>query len=156
MVATTERRLCKSLREVLGPLNAGEAVPQCEQFREFLSNLEYYVPSLFVELHPEWQSIALDGIIPLFTRKTADNEVEILGHCILIADQTLTPIHLRMRIGETEDDITWLECRVGQRGMQRVPYERMIEASKVLYSLNSPVDDLYWIYRVTYGEPRRS
>ena len=156
MVTTDERRLCQSLRDVLAPLNAEEAIPQSEQFREVLSDLEYFVPSLLVELHPEWQSIALDGIVPLFARKTANNAAEILGHCILISDQTLTPIHLRMQIAETEDEISWLECRVGQRGMQRVPYERMVEASKVLYAMNSPIDEMDWVYRVVFGEPRRS
>ena len=41
---------------------------------------------LLSEIYPDWCD-GLDGIYPAVTRKTADNEIEIIGLCCLLRDQ---------------------------------------------------------------------
>jgi hypothetical protein len=97
---------------------------------------------------------SLDGIYPVLARKTGEGEMELFGQCILISDQTLTPLHLRLQVGPTEDEVSWLECRLGERGergMVRTPYESQDRAFKRLYALEGKADAIDWVYKVTFG-----
>jgi hypothetical protein len=114
-----------------------------------LLGLEYFLPGVLREIHPEWNEQSLDGIFPVFARKTAEGEAEIYGQCILITDQTLTAIHVRLQIDASKDEISWLECRLGemdQDGMVRRPYK-----FPRLYDLVATPDMVDWPYKVTFG-----
>src|ERR1022692_459377 len=138
MVASkAEAIISRSLRTILADLPMGADIPDTEAFRQaVLSGLEWWLPGVIGEIHPEWLRMALDGIYPVVARKTVDGEAEIFGQCIFIDDQTLTPIYLRLQIAHTKDEISWLECKVGKRlegkpsetsehGMVRLPYQSL-------------------------------
>lgn len=121
-----EQSVCCYLRAVLEPLANGEWFENPLLVRE-ISGLEYYLSNVLSESYPEWRHESLDGIFPFVARKLGPREVEIVGYAILITDQALAPIHVRLGIAAHTDEITWLECLLGklQNGMMvRRPYRR--------------------------------
>lgn len=122
-----------------------------------LSSLEYFIPDVLAEVHYEWRREGLDGVLPLRARKVSELEAELVGHCILISDQTVVPFHLRLQIDPSEDKVSWLELRLGQRGergMMRTPYDTLPASGKLLQVLENATDRIQWTYEVTYGERR--
>ncbi len=155
MASRLEQDLSRSIRAVLADLPDGARIPDSEEFREVNLGLEYFLPEVLREIHPEWRHESLDGIIPLVARRTRQGEAEIVGLCILISDQTLTPLHLFLQIAPSVDEVSWLECRLGEKGkhgMVRTPYDKM--SSKRLYALEGNADGIEWVYKVTFGERR--
>lgn len=155
----TEESIARSLRTILDKLPTGAIIEPSDELREYFSGLEYFVPQVLREIHPEWNHESLDGFLPKVARKTGEGEAEFFGHCILISDQTLTPIHLCLQIDLTEDEVLWLVCKLGERGddgMMRVPYESIMEAYKRLISLGDHPDKIDWVYKVTFGHRRPS
>lgn len=99
MASRIEEKIARSLRAVLADLPHGACIGDSEQFQEVLSGLGFFLPQqLMNEVCPEWNQESLDGILPMVARKTAEGEAEILGLCILISDQELKPLHVRLPI----------------------------------------------------------
>lgn len=93
----------------------------------------------------------MDGIFPEIAVKTAHHEANIAGLCILISDQTLTPIHIRLRAAVSSDAIVSLKCCLGEsgpNGMVRVPYGSN-RVSKI--AVANRLDVIEWTYRVMFG-----
>jgi hypothetical protein len=153
MASAIEEDIICLLRTALAPLPVGSVILESEYFRAALCCLESYLVALLRGINAEWKHESLDGILPLTSRKTGEQEVEIVGHCILITDQSLTPIHLRLQISSTDDEISYLECRLGERGeagMKRTPYTSSFPASKRL--LAGDIDNVDWFYKVGFGQ----
>ena len=159
MVSRVEENISRSLRAVLADLPAGASIGDSEQFRELLSGLEFFLPQqVLSEIYTEWTRESLDGILPCLARKTGEGEAEILGLCILISDQTLTPLPVRLQVAASTNEVSWLECRLGERGkhgMVRTPYESSSAVAKRLYALDGKADRIEWVYKVTFGKRRR-
>lgn len=118
--------------------------------------LEYYLPGVLRECHPEWRHESLDGVMTALANKLGDHEAEIYGLCILISDQTLAPLHLRIQVDAQDDTINWLECRLGEQtleGMRRVAYDSPDSLYKKLHSMTlaANVDLIDWAYKITFG-----
>lgn len=158
MVSSVEQRLSRSIGQILADLPNGATIADSEHLQKVLSELEYFIPEVLRELHPEWKHESLDGIIPLVARKTNEGEAEFLGECILITDQTLTPLHLRVQVTPAGDGISWLELRLGelsQHGMVRTPYASASTTPKRLYKLlEQGPDAISWAYKVKFGDRR--
>jgi hypothetical protein len=155
MASRTEEAVSRSLRSILDGLADGAAIEDSEDLRDLLSGLEFFLPSVLGEVHREWKDDSLDGVFPAVARKTGPNEAEIIGLCVLISDQTLTPIHVRRRGSASGDAIEWLECNVGERGkgkggMLRIPYNSMSGKQPISVAERAGVID--WAYRVGFGE----
>jgi hypothetical protein len=155
MASKTEETIGRSLRSILDGLADGEAIGDSEGFRSVLSGLEFFLPAVLGEIHGQWRDESLDGILPAVARKTGPGEAEIIGLCILISDQTLTPIRVRLQVSPSGDEIAWLECNVGQRGdgkagMARTPYNAM--SGKQLVLVAQRPNDINWAYRVGFGQ----
>jgi hypothetical protein len=158
MTSALEQSISRSLRAILADLPDNASIGDSEQFREVLSGLEFFLPhQVLNEIYPEWNHESLDGILPLVARKTGNGEAEIFGLCIIISDQTLTPFHVRLQVAAFGDEVSWLECRLGERGKQgmvRTPYESSSAAAKRLYALDGKADLIDWVYKVTFGHRR--
>jgi hypothetical protein len=158
MASRAEQSISRSLRAILADLPDGASIADSEQFREALSGLEFFLPhQVLNEIYPEWNYESLDGILPLGARKRGEGEAEIVGLCILISDQTLTPLHVRLQVAASTDEVSWLECRLGERGkhgMVRTPYESSSAVAKRLYALNGKPDLIDWVYKVEFGHRR--
>ena len=91
MTSKAEEIASRSLRSVLGGLHVGANIDDSPEFRDALSGLEWFLPTVVAEIHPEWTGESLDGFYLHVAQKTGDREAEILGLCCLLSDQTLTP-----------------------------------------------------------------
>ena len=154
MASKSEEHAAHWLRAVLAPLDDGSPIYQSEEFKNALVGLEWFIPEVLGEIHPEWNDESLDGILPAYARKIAAEELMVAGGCILISDQTVVPMHLRLKIGTSADQITWLECRLGERGddgkMKRMPYDSW--SAKKLMAAAEELDSIDWVYKVKFGE----
>jgi hypothetical protein len=124
-MSKAEARASGSLRILLADLPVGASIGDSEQLRDFLGSLEFFLPAVLQEIHPEWKSESLDGFLIHSAQKTGDQEAEFIGHCILITDQTTTPFHLRTQIASSTDEVSWLELKLGEMGRDgivRRPY----------------------------------
>jgi hypothetical protein len=156
MTLRREESVSRSLRAILSGVANGIEIEDSEQFRDFLLGLEFFLPDVLREIHPEWNDESLDGFLPYSVRKTADQEVEIIGHCILISDQTTTPFHLRLQLAADVDEVSWLELKLGERGesgMVRRPYSNPPSLKRVA-TLKDGKDTIDWVYKVAFGQRR--
>lgn len=154
-----EQMIARSLRPILKDLEIGAPIGYSASFREVLSGIEWFLPGVIGEVHPEWIGMTLDGIDPWSARKTGESEIEIFGYCIFIDDQTVTPVHLRLQLAARNDEVSWLECRVGEpgpRGMVRTPYSQSVNLLKRIYRKEGVPESLEWVYQVTFGTRRQS
>ena len=150
MTSRSEQTISTSLRTILAGIPIGTLIEDSAEFRDVLSGMEFFLPAVFREIHPEWRHEGFDGILPIVARKVADGEIEIMGHCILISDQTVVPINLCLQISPCVDEVSWLECRlgeVGERGMIRTPYNHK-------HFPGLPTATIDWAYNVTFGARR--
>jgi hypothetical protein len=157
MVSIAEQRLSRSLRAVLADLPIGASIADSEQYPAVLTALAYFIPIILGELYREWRFQGLDGVVPVEARKTGEGEAEIFGVCYLICDQTLTPLHVHLQVAASNDEISWLECRLGERGrggMVRKPSCFLREMTNRLRRLDGRVDLIDWVYKVTFGKRR--
>jgi hypothetical protein len=139
----------QELRAILAPLPIDAPIDP-ERLDKFQSALEFFLP---VELGLSHESF--DAFRFAVARKVKPDEAEFVGLALLISDQAWTPIHLWLRVSPDSDQITALDCRVGERGegaagLLRIPYRSAI-ADEVLYNLPERVDSIDWVYRAARG-----
>lgn len=113
-----------------------------------LCSLEGFVSQIFHEINILTDD-SLDGIYAEIAEKTSDRQIRLLGHCIFISDQTLTPIEILARISCDSDEFEWCDCRLGEigpNGMKRTPYDSTIR--QVAWRYN----EMQWCHHFGYGE----
>jgi hypothetical protein len=155
MASKAEEVASHRLRAILAGIPTGATIGDSPEFSEALSGLEWFLPTVLAEIHPEWTGESLDGIYPCVAHKTGEREAEILGLCCLISDQTLTPIHMHLQLSRTAYEVSWLELRLGEKGqagMVRIPYLSSPSIHKRLHALSQRTRTIAWVYSVTYGE----
>ena len=146
---TVEQMLSRELRTILTSVPVGGLVVDSPTRRELMSLLEGFVHGALREVHAEWKYEGLDGVLPEVMRKTGENQAETIGLCILISDQTMSPLCVRLRVARDSDEIDWFECKLGEcgpDGMIRIPYGR----GKL--AVADCVDHIEWAYKVGFGE----
>lgn len=153
-VSRAEENIGQYLRTALADIEIGGFVEERCLTRE-LGGLDFFLPQVLREKYNFWKSESLDGVCPIYVQKLAERQVEIVGICILITDQTVTPIHLRMEVSADADSIQWLECRLGEKqpngGMARVKYTSAWPLNSLLAIKQDP-DAIEWCFAITYGE----
>ncbi|MEX0642534.1 MAG: hypothetical protein WD468_07525 [Pirellulales bacterium] len=153
MATKLEETIARRLRDLLGQFSVGDQITYNDEVRDALVCLEYFVTEVIRERHPEWKHESLDGILPFVMRKTAVLEIELIGNCILITDQSLTPVHFRIQVAKDQDEICWMECRLGERTngeMKRIPYAINPRMGPLL-NVAGDVNAMDWYYAVTFG-----
>jgi hypothetical protein len=155
MASNAEEIASRCLRPILAGIPTGAAIGDSPEFQRVLSGLEWFLPGILAEIHPEWAGMSMDGVYPAFAHKTGEEEAEIFGLCCLMADQTLTPIHVRFQLSPTTDEISWLELRLGEKrpaGMMRSPYPTSGSLHNRLHALRGRTNTIEWVYQVTFGQ----
>jgi hypothetical protein len=155
MTSRVEKLVSHSLRTLLADLPNGECLEPSDELASVFRGFERIVPDVLGEIYPGWYRESLDGILPLLVRKTGECETEIFGLCILMSDQTLTPLYLRLQVSANRDEISWLECRLGERnkdGMSRIPYPDLHKMMRLLMRLDGKIDQIDWFYKATFGK----
>ncbi len=148
-----EASLARALSSLLRQQRMGATIPFSLEFRDALVYLERLIETVITEIHPEFTD-SLDGFLPATTRKIGDRELELAGVAILISDQTVTPLHVRVQISRTFIEISWMECRLGQiqnGKMTRTAYSAEYPLRYTIGALQDP-DAIEWAYAVTFGE----
>jgi len=122
--------------------------------RYVCSGLEFFLPHVLREVHPEWKHESLDGILPAIALKRADLELELIGCCILISDQTVTPFRVLLRVEPDADTPASLEAWLGENygtEMLRIPYASN-RWFRWMNRLSQEFDQIDWTYHVGFGE----
>jgi hypothetical protein len=157
MASRAEQWVSRSLRTVLDGVPNGTSIAGAESLQDVLDGLEFFIPEVLRELYAEWEHESLDGFIPVVALKSGEREAAIFGLCIIISDQTLTPIRLRLQVAASKDEVSWLDCGLGERGdggMVRTPYKLLNQARKRLYALVGREDMIDWVYTVAFAQKR--
>lgn len=150
MTSKAEKIVSQELRAILARVVTGAPIEHSEQLDQFQSALEFFLPE---ELG--WRYESFDAFRFAVARKVAPEEAEFVGLALLITDQAWTPIHLWLRLSPDSDQITCLDCGVGEPGegaggLVRIPYGSDL-ADKVLYRLPERVGGISWVYRAARG-----
>ncbi|WP_425615196.1 hypothetical protein NA78x_005096 [Anatilimnocola sp. NA78] len=157
MASKAEEWVCRWLRTILADLPNGASIAHSDQIQKLFSGLEYFLPQVLSASYPEWEHESLDGFLPLVARKTGDGEAEIFGLCIIISDQTLTPIHLHIQASKTKDEVSWVDCKLGEageHGMVRIPWPPRNATGRFVHALEGRAGTIAWVYKVVVGERR--
>jgi hypothetical protein len=148
-----EQIVGRFVRAVGSGLPEGAAVNASAELRDALQGLEYFIPEVLRQIDSMWENESLDGFLPLYARKSGERELEVYGLCVIISDQTLTPLHLRVRAAESRDEVEWMRCRLGEAEggqMTRRPYSR-VAVAEMLTRLEGRTEHIDWVYRVEFG-----
>ncbi len=100
------------------------------------------------------QGLTLCRLYPSVLRKSAENEIEIMGLCIYI-DQRLTPFHFRLQLARSDNSVSWLELKFGESAngeLVRMPFSFSAVSEKALHALSHRTNSIVWFYHVGYGE----
>ncbi len=151
----SEQTLCNSLHLILNGTPSDERLLDSALLREMLAALEHFIPEVLREFYPAWNHESLDGVLPITAEKIADRTICIFGQCILISDQSLTPIHVEMQVDSAGDRFSWFFCTLGvngRNGMVRTPYVDFNSALKLTLSLEDRKVSIDWTYKITFGK----
>jgi hypothetical protein len=137
------------------PIGADLLEPDSADLRRLISWLDRFIEEVLLGVYADWERERLDGVLPYLIRKSAEREAELFGLCILISDQAPVPFHLQLEIAETKNEVTWLTCKLGERGTEgliRTPNESTDRAMKRVVMLNGKTDQISWFYSVAFGK----
>lgn len=114
--------------------------------------LERFIPQLLRQAHPEWEKESIDGFFFSRTRKTDETSAELVGTCILISDQTVTPFTLDLTVAH-DGSLRPVRVRLGERGGGPLgisgPVCTSSAANKLLLGLVARLDRIKWVYIAT-------
>ena len=152
MCSSLESLVSVRLRAVLAVLGDGASIPASSAFQELQDALESWVPALL-----GWRHESIDAFRFASARRLSDLTAEFLGLCLLISDQTWTPLHLRVTLAPSSDSVASVQCGLGEpgigaSGLLRVPYASK-EADTLLASLPSRVHELPWVFAMSRSAP---
>lgn len=145
-----EYRLSQSVHTILAGLPVGADVTRYVQSADVPTDLERLIPDLLHGVQ-DWTDEGLDGVLPLLALKTGNREMDLVGHCILISDQSVAPLRVRLRVSRLGTGIEWFECKLGQRGergMIRSPYGEFPASKQLLAAIAGGVEQIEWAYAV--------
>lgn len=150
-------QLASELQELMAelPIGARFAVLESE---DICHSLELFVPLVLRSRYPEWENESLDGIFVARAIKTSQAEAEIIGTCILISDQTVTPFLLNLEISEKFEtkSVTAVRVLLGEPGGGRLgisgPPCNSRGAQQLLMSLVDRIGEVSWSYVLGAGE----
>jgi hypothetical protein len=113
--------------------------------------LELLIPQLLREEYPEWERESLDGFFLSTVNKLDERSAELVGTCILISDQTVTPFVLRFAVSDT-GSFRSFRLRLGAPGGGPLgisgPLCTSPDAREMLNGLNERLDRINWTYEL--------
>ncbi len=119
------------------------------------SSLERLFPILLSPVYPVWKSESLDGFYLALAQKTDATSARLVGTCILISDQTVTPFCAELAISPTADSIASYRILLGESGGGALgisgPPCHSFAAHKLLAGIVARIDDVDWAFAVASG-----
>jgi hypothetical protein len=153
---TPERRISRALRFALERIGNGAGFLDASEHRGLLLGLEFFIPATLSNKYPYWNHESLDGFFLSKAEKVDAETAQLVGVCILISDQTVTPFEAKLKVSSLEEKIDWMECRVGQRSkgngdMERTPHSRW--RHNPLIGMENSKEPIDWVYTIAL-DPR--
>jgi len=115
------------------------------------SSLELFLPRLLRRHNPEWLNESLDAIFVARATKTGPVAAQIVGTCILISDQTVTPFSVNLELSYITHSVATVRLLLGEAGGGKIgisgPRCNTREANQVLERLTTRLDSVVWAYR---------
>lgn len=147
-----ESQLVSELRRLLLhlPVGAQFSVPPSA---DICSSLELFLPELLRSRYPEWVEESLDGVFVARAQKTGRAAAQLVGTCILISDQTVTPFFVELELAHKSDSLATFRVLVGEPGGGPLgisgPGCNSQAAKRLLANLTNRLDRVMWSYTVT-------
>jgi hypothetical protein len=147
-----ETKVALELSGLLEPVLVGQAL-NVEPSSDLLYLLELYVPQMLSDSFPEWKQESLDGFFLASARKVSSNAAELVGLCILMSDQTVTPILMHLALAESHNSLASFQVFLGEPGGGHLrvsgPPCNSQRAHKLLDNLFARLDVICWSYTIT-------
>lgn len=144
-------QLASELHDLLQglPIGAQFAVPPSA---DICYSLELFIPGVLRQRYPEWEKESLDGIFVARATKTGAAAAELMGTCILISDQTVTPFLVDLKLSQKSDSdaVTVIRVMLGEPGggllgISGPPCDSP-DAQRLLTYLVDRIDGIAWSY----------
>lgn len=147
-----ETMLASELRAILEGISVGTELTVLPS-EDLCTSLELAIPRLLRRRRSEWYNESLDGIFPAIARKTGPASVQLAGTCILITDQTVTPLLVDLVLSPSGKSIGSFRVCLGEPGGGHLgisgPECNSREAKQLLATLVSRLKDIDWSYEIT-------
>ncbi len=129
--------------------NAVGTALNVEPSADLLSSLEYYIPLLLSRHYSKWESESLDGILLASAQRIDSQTAEFAGVCILMSDQTVTPVFIRLTLGALCDSISSYQVFLGESGGGRLGISHPLsKAQELLMTIIARQKTIEWSYIV--------
>ena len=146
-------QLAAELRNLMQGLSIGAqfAVPPSANI---CYSLELFIPGILRQRYPEWEKESLDGIFVARATKIGCAAAELVGTCMLISDQTVTPFLLDLNVSQEGDfdAVTAVRVMLGEPGSGPLgisgPPCNSRDAQRLLMSLVDRIDEVAWSYTI--------
>ena len=116
-------------------------------------SLELRIPQLLSRRHVEWKHECLDGVFVARARKTGVAAAQLVGTCILMSDQTVTPLLVELSLSRSQTSIERFRVCLGEPGGGPLgisgPACNSRDAEHLLATVSSRLDLIAWAYRFT-------
>ena len=126
-----------------------------EPSSDFCYSLELLIPQLLSKQYSEWEKESLDGIFVARARKAGREAIQIAGTCILISDQTVTPLLVELVLDSQNDSVVHFRVRLGERGGGKLgisgPDCNSREAKQLLATVTTRLNHIRWSYTIEAG-----
>ena len=113
--------------------------------------LELLLPEMLRRAHHEWADESIDGFFFSSAVKTGEMSADLIGTCVLMTDQTVTPFFLSVNVADSES-LAEVRIRLGEAGSGPLgisgPKCTSPAAQELLSSLNDRLAKVRWTYDV--------
>jgi hypothetical protein len=136
------------------PIGAQFSVPPSANI---CCSLELFIPEVLRQRFPEWEKESLDGIFVARATKTGSGAAELMGTCILISDQTVTPFLVELELSQKADSnaVRPIRLMLGEPGSGALrisgPPCNSPDAQRLLGSLVDRINKVPWSYALRLG-----
>ena len=154
-----ESQLCEHLASLIDRATDGDEIDRySDDFLAVDQGLRRWAVSAnLAEVYEFWKRETVDYIEYAIARRTSVATAEFVGTACWLPECWWTAVHVHLRISRQEQRVSWMECRVGEKGrdtggmtLMRSEADARNWNRRFLKSLT--VDDVEWAYAVTFGK----
>jgi hypothetical protein len=147
-----EAIVASELNALIKNISVGSTL-NVEPSANLLSALELYIPQLLSRQYSEWEKESLDGFFLANAQKIGSESAEFSGLCILISDQTVTPVFIGLALTKSRDSIASYQVFLGEPGGGRLgisgPPCNSANSHRLLETINARLSNIHWSYVIT-------
>jgi hypothetical protein len=150
-VTDLELLAAQELAAFLSQVAVGASLPT-DTHPPVFTTLEYLMTAILRRDHSEWKHEDIDGLQIARAIRSGTVSAKMLGTCILITDQSVTPFALEIRLGDPHT-IHSLRLRLGEPGTGQLgisgPACESSAAATLRMGLALRLDEVDWTYDIS-------